>query len=68
MIMEKQELERAGFAFRWNCQSSGICTRIDKTKYPSSCFAYDAKSRNYECDGSCKAYKNFINMMKEPYE
>jgi hypothetical protein len=66
--MEKQELERAGFAFRWNCKSSAICTKLDKTAYPASCFANDCKTRSYKCDGSCAGYKNFMKMLKEPYE
>lgn len=64
--MNKEDIQKAALAFRYACEHNTILKRLDGTKEVYECFVPDCKERKYQCDGSCKKMKMFIEILKEP--
>ncbi|MFR4036322.1 MAG: hypothetical protein ACLTZT_00125 [Butyricimonas faecalis] len=64
--MNKEDIQKAIFAFRFTCKYNSILKKLDGTSEVYECFAHDSEKRGYRCDGTCKRLKRFIQILKEP--
>lgn len=64
--MNKEDIQKAIFAFRYTCEHNSILTHLDGTQEVYECFAHDCKKGGYRCDGTCRKLRRFIRILKEP--
>ena len=48
--MNKEDIQKAIFAFRFTCKYNSILKKLDGTSEVYECFAHDSEKRGYRCD------------------